>query len=68
MKIMKQTTAPLTQSDQSYSLQVPRLPQSYMKRIRIHCAVHGMTVRGFVVATLTAAMDAAKTPQVKGEK
>jgi hypothetical protein len=68
MNIMKQRTEPLTQSDQSYSLQVPRLPQSYMRRVRIHCAVHGMTVRGFVVATLTAAMDAAKTPQIKEGK
>jgi hypothetical protein len=48
------------QSDQSYSLQVPRLPQSYMKRIRIHCAVHNVTVREFVISAVTAAMDAAE--------
>jgi hypothetical protein len=38
------------------SLQVCRLPEGFMRMLRVHCAANDMTIRTFVVETLDAAM------------
>jgi hypothetical protein len=66
--VFAMTTNYKTLHPRSGGLQVTRLPENMMRRIKMHCALHDTTIRDFVVQTLKAALDAAKTPEIKDNK
>ena len=52
----------------SGGLQVPRLPNNMMRRIRLYCVLNDTKIRTFVIDALEAALNAAKVPQIKEGK